>query len=182
MLFGAVPSAVDPFTERFGDRVGPERLALVQRLAPRAPEVVDRVWRPPFVVAHGDYRLDNMMFGTGDGAPPISVLDWQACRLAPPGLDAAIFLSSCLDTETRRATERGQLEAYVDGLAAAGVEGFGFDAAWQSYRAASLYPFLLCVFTSITLEQTERGDAMWTQLLCGAADLVLDTDAAAVLD
>jgi hypothetical protein len=182
MLFGAVPTAVEPFRERFGDRVGPERLALVERLAPRAPEVVDKVFKPPFVVAHGDYRLDNMMFGTAPGAPGISVLDWQACRLGPPGLDAAIFLSSCLDADTRRASERDALQVYADGLAAAGVTGFGFDDVWESYREASLYPFLLCVFTSITLEQTERGDAMWTQLLSGAADLVADLDAGAVLD
>lgn len=181
MLFDAVPGAVEPFTERFGPRVEPHQLELVQRLAPRAPEVVDRVWQPPFVVAHGDYRLDNMLFGTGGEEAPLTVIDWQACRLAPPGLDAAIFLSTCLDIEERRASERKRLERYVEGLGAAGVTGFTFDDAWQSYRASSLYPFLLCVFTAVTLEQTERGDAMWTKLLQGAAELILDTEADTVL-
>lgn len=182
MLFGAVPAAVEKFKERFGERIEPHHMALVEALAPRAPEVVDAVWKTPLVLAHGDYRLDNMLFGNVPSAPPLTVIDWQTTCLAPPGLDAAVFLASSVDTDTRRATERRLLEEYVDGLAAAGVRGFGYTDAWESYRAASLSPFLLSVFTSITLEQTERGDAMWTQLLRGAAEVVADTEAARLLD
>lgn len=181
MLFGAVPAAVAGFTERFGDRLEPHHVTLVESLAPRAPEVVDVVWKPPFVVGHGDYRLDNMVFGRVPPAAPLAVVDWQTACLAPPGLDIAVFLASSVDTGTRRATERGLLEEYVDGLAEAGVRGFGHADAWQSYRAASLSPFLLSVFTSVTLQRTERGDAMWTQLLRGAAELVADTEAARLL-
>jgi phosphotransferase family enzyme len=182
MLFGAVPSAIEKFKERFGERIEPHHMALVEALAPRAPEVFDVVWKPPFVVAHGDYRLDNMLFGRVPWAPPLTVIDWQTTCLAPPGLDVAVFLASSVNAQTRRATERGLIEEYVDGLAAAGVRGFGYAAAWESYRAASLSPFLLSVFTSVTLQQTERGDAMWTQLLRGSADLVADTEAARLLD
>lgn len=182
MLFGAVPAAVEQFKARFGERIESHHMALIEALAPRAPEIVDALWKPPLVVAHGDYRLDNMFFGRAPSAPLLTVIDWQTTCLAPPGLDAAVFLASSVDTETRRAIERGLLEEYVDGLAEAGVRGFGYADAWESYRAASLSPFLLSVFTSITLEQTERGDAMWTQLLQGAAELVADTEAARLLD
>ncbi len=181
LLFGAVPAAIKEFMERFGELIEPRHVALVEALAPRAPEVVDVVWKPPFVAGHGDYRLDNMMFGRVPPAAPLAVVDWQTTCLAPPGLDVAVFLASSVDTETRRVIERGLLEEYIDGLAEAGVRGFGHDDAWQSYRAASLSPFLLSVFTSVTLQRTERGDAMWTQLLRGAAELVDDTGAARLL-
>ncbi|TXC93946.1 aminoglycoside phosphotransferase family protein [Streptomyces sp. ISID311] len=182
MLFGAVPGAVDEFTKRFGDQLEPRHMALVETLAPRAPQAFEAVWKPPFVVAHCDYRLDNMLFGTVPTAPALTVVDWQTTCLGPPGLDAAVFLASSVDTETRRTIERSLLDSYVDGLKEAGVRDFGPADAWESYRAAALSPFLLTVFTSVTLEQTERGDAMWTRLLRGAAELVSDTEAARLLD
>ena len=181
-LFTAVPGALGPFRERFADRLEQRHMALVEALAPRAPEIFDAIWRPPFVLAHCDYRLDNMLFGTTPQAPPLAVIDWQTVCLAPPGLDLAVFLASSVDTETRRGIERRLIEEYADGLAEAGVRGFGPVQAWQSYRTASLSPFLLTVFVAVALQRSERGDAMWTQLLRGAAELVADVDAAGVLD
>jgi hypothetical protein len=178
MLFAQVPHCVGPFRERFAGRLTPEHLALVEELAPRAPSVTQAAWQPPFVVGHGDYRLDNMMFGGTEDDPPIAVLDWQGARLAPPLLDAAIFLSACLTPDERREHERDLLHRYHSRLSAAGVGDFSLEQCWESYRACSLYPFLLTVAVSVTIAQTERGDAMWSRLLAGAADLVLSTGAA----
>lgn len=182
MLFAGVEPALDLFAERFGDRVEPEHLALIRKLAPKAVTVPSRFWKAPLIVAHGDYRLDNMMFGVAPDAPPISIIDWQATRLAPPLLDAAIFLGSCLDTEDRRAHEQDLLHDYHDGLCARGVKDFSFEDCWYSYRHSSFYPLLIVASVSVTLEQTERGDAMWARLARGCADLALDVDAAALLD
>jgi hypothetical protein len=181
-LFAAVPAAIDGFERRFGERLEAQHMNLIRGLVPRTSEAFDAIWRPPFVIAHGDYRLDNMLFGTEPPAPALTVVDWQTVCLGPPGLDVAVFLASSVDTGTRRSTERDLLKSYVDGLAQAGVRGFGYDQAWESYRRASLSPLLLSVFTSVALERTERGDAMWLQLLRGAAQLVADTEAARVLD
>ena len=178
MLFAQVPHCVGPFRERFAGRLAPEHLALVEELAPQAPAVTRTIWQPPFVVGHGDYRLDNMMFGSTPEDPPIVVLDWQGARLAPPLLDAAIFLSACLTPRERRDHERDLLNRYHSRLTEAGVGGFSREHCWESYRACSLYPFLLTVAVSVTIAQTERGDAMWARMLGGAADLVLSTDAA----
>ncbi|HEX3611267.1 MAG TPA: phosphotransferase [Sporichthyaceae bacterium] len=178
MLFAQVPQCIELFRERFAHRLDPEHLALVEQLAPLAPVVTDAVWKPPFVVAHGDYRLDNMMFGITAADPPIVVLDWQGARLAPPLLDAAIFLTTALDPGLRGELERDLLGQYLDDLKTAGVRGFEAQDCWESYRACSLYPFLLTVAVSVTISRTERGDQMWTRMLTGAADLVLTTGAA----
>lgn len=182
MLFGAVPMAVEPFIERFAPRLDPEHIDLVRRLGPKAPAYPDAVWKRPFVVAHGDYRLDNMMFGTGPDAPPISVIDWQATRLAPPLIDAAIFLGSCVSPEERRTIEKDLLGRYHDGLVQRGVTGFSLDDCFESYRRSSLYPFLLTVAVSMTLERTERGDAMWARMLRDTAELINATGAADILE
>jgi aminoglycoside phosphotransferase (APT) family kinase protein len=182
MLFAAVQPAVDLFLERFADRLQPEHLDLVRRLAPHAAGYRARVWEPPYVIAHSDYRLDNMLFGRTPDAPPISVVDWQGTRLGPPLLDAAVFLASCVTPEDRRAHQRDLLRSYHDRLVTAGVSGFSYDDCQESYRRCSLWPFLLGIAVSVTVVQTERGDAMWARLVSGAAELVLDTGAAELLD
>lgn len=181
MLFGAVPHLIEPFIERFGDRLSTEDLDLIRAVGPHSPEAVDLIWSPPFVVGHGDFRLDDMIFGHPGEAPPVCLVDWQTCGIATPGLDVAVFLSTCVDIERRRSQEQDLLGAWVDGLAAAGVADFGFEAACASYRAASLYPLLMCVATATTLEQTERGDRMWARLIAGAVALVRDSDAGALV-
>jgi aminoglycoside phosphotransferase (APT) family kinase protein len=181
MFFEAAGHGLQPFLDRFGDSLQTDQIELVERLAPRAGRAFEEIWRPPFVVAHGDYRLDNMMFGTTTDAPRICVVDWQVVRNAPPGIDLAVFLATCVDVETRRATERDRLRAWVDGLTGAGVEGFTFNDAWQNYRCASLYPLLICIATAATLGQTERDDRLWRRISQGAAALVTDTEADRIL-
>jgi aminoglycoside phosphotransferase (APT) family kinase protein len=181
MFFEAAGRGLQPFLDRFGDSLESDQIELVERVAPRAGSAFDEIWRPPFVVAHGDYRLDNMMFGTTVDAPRICVVDWQVARSAPPGIDLAVFLATCVDVQTRRATERDHLRAWVDGLNGAGVKGFTFDDAWQSYRSASLYPLLICIAAAATLGQTERDDRLWRQISQGAAALVTDTEADRIL-
>jgi aminoglycoside phosphotransferase (APT) family kinase protein len=181
MFFEAADQGLRPFLDLFGDCLEKDQIELVKRLAPQAGRVFDEIWRPPFVVAHGDYRLDNMLFGTTADAPPICVVDWQVARNAPPGIDLAVFLGTCVDVETRRATERDHLRAWVDGLARAGVEKFTFDDAWHSYRCGALYPLLICIATGATLGQTERDERLWRQIIQGAAALVTDTEADRIL-
>jgi hypothetical protein len=182
VMFDAVAPAIEPFKEAYGHRLEPEHVALVERLGPLASTWPAKALVDPLVVIHGDYRLDNMLFGTAPGTPAISVLDWQACRLGPPLLDHSIFLGSCMSTEERRAHEPDLLRGYHDGLVAAGVRDFTFEDCMESYRISVLYPFLLTVSMSLFLAHTDRDRDVWTQLLRGTAELVLDLDAAAVLE
>jgi hypothetical protein len=74
------------------------------------------------------------------------------------------------------------LRVYHDGLRAAGVNDFSFEDCRQSYRVSSLYPFLLTIAVSVTLQRTERGDQMWAQMFSNSAAIVADTGADALLD
>jgi hypothetical protein len=181
MLFDSVPAAVEPFKRAYADRLEPRHIALIERLGPNAPQWPTAALIAPLVVVHGDFRLDNMMFGTTPQAPPIAILDWQATRLGPPLLDHSIFLGSCMSTEDRRAHEWDLLRSYHERLLAAGVTGFDWNDCIQSYRISALYPLLLTVSFSLLLGKTERDRDMWTQLLRGAADLVYDHDAGDLL-
>jgi Phosphotransferase enzyme family len=181
-VLSPVAASVEPFLARFGDRLGPEHVEIVRRMGPKAAMYRERVWKSPFVIAHTDYRLDNMMFGRDRGAPPISVIDWQAARMGPPLLDPAIFLATCMRTEQRREHERGLLRAYHDGLMAAGVRGFSFEDCLESYRRCSPFPLLGAIPVSVTVVKSERGDEMWARIVRGCANVVIDTGADDLLD
>ncbi|EFG78591.1 phosphotransferase enzyme family [Mycobacterium parascrofulaceum ATCC BAA-614] len=181
LLFAAVEPLIEAFVARFHNRVDPTHLELAKRLSPAAAGSAQRLWGPPFVIAHGDYRLDNMMFARLGGAPPVSVIDWQGARLGPPLLDVAIYLGSCLGVDERRAHQDRLLHLYHDRLRAAGVDDFSFAQCQDSYRVSSLYPFLLTIAVSMTLQQTERGDQMWAQMFTNSASIVADTGADALL-
>lgn len=182
LLFDPVASAVEPFKAAYGDRLEPEHLALVERLGPKASAWPAKALVDPLVVIHGDFRLDNMMFGVAADTRPITILDWQGCRLGPPLLDLSVFLGSCMSTEDRRAHERDLLRGYHEGLLAEGVRDFSFDDCLESYRISALYPFLLTVSMSMFLAHTDRDREVWTQFLRGTAELVSDVGADALLD
>ena len=103
VIFDSMSAGIGPFIERFGHGLDPEHVKLFESVLPRAGEWV-RNWKAPSVVQHGDFRTDNVMFGTTEDAPPVTVIDFQTVRVGPPGVDPAYFLGSSLPTETRRAS------------------------------------------------------------------------------
>jgi aminoglycoside phosphotransferase (APT) family kinase protein len=184
LLFDGVPDALPAFRERFADRLESDHMKLVEHLAPKGAQYPTRAWRGPMVVAHGDFRLDNVMFrdpGT-DAGLEACVIDWQSLRLAPPLIDAAIWLSSCLSPDQRRTHQDALLHRYHDRLVAGGVNGFTYSDCLASLRVCSLYTFLAGVGVSVTLARSDRGDAMFAAMIAQAAEFVRDLDADTVLD
>jgi len=169
MLFDNVEPSLPMFLERFGGLLESQHIALLERLAPKASSW-PRLWREPLVVMHGDYRLDNMMFNPDPDAPAV-ILDWQAVRLGPPLVDAAVYLGGCLDPETRREHQRGLLGEYHQHLLAAGIDGFTFDDCWHQYRWGVFWGLLLAVPMVMMLERTERGDQLFSGMVRAYADL-----------
>ncbi|CQD20159.1 aminoglycoside phosphotransferase [Mycobacterium lentiflavum] len=182
LLFDGVPAALPRFRERFGDRLERHQLKAVERLAPKGAEYPRAAWRGPLVVSHGDFRLDNVLFAQDSGTLRAKVIDWQSLRLAPPMIDAAIWLASCLSPDERRTHQDALLHRYHEGLLAAGVRDFGFTDCLASLRICSLYVFLLSVGISVTIAQSDRGDEMFAGMVARAADFVTDLGAETVLD
>jgi hypothetical protein len=179
MLFAAVEPALEPFLARFGPRLEPEQIALLERTAPLAMGWAERFLAGPAVVVHGDYRMDNLMFPPAGGAA--AVLDWQVVRLGPPLVDACVYLGGCLSAADRRAHERDLLREYHARLVAAGVGGFSFDDCWASYRWCVFWGFFLSAAMALQLEQSERGDDLFAGMFRSYADHVVELDAEGLL-
>lgn len=178
-VFDMMAQGLPPLVARFGDHLDPEHVRLFEAVLPKAGEWV-RGWKAPTVVQHGDFRPDNTLLGTAPGTPPVTVIDFQTVRLAPPGLDPANFLASALSTETRRASERDLIAEYHRGLVAAGVEDWSFDDCWDGYREGALYAVFLFVGMAGQVESTERGDRLIVDLVGRYANMAIDLDSAKV--
>ncbi|MEB3061938.1 ecdysteroid 22-kinase family protein [[Mycobacterium] zoologicum] len=180
-LFDEVPGQAQAILARFGDKLEPEHVTLIERVAPLAPKWV-RSWGTPRVVQHGDYRLDNMLLATHPGAPRIIVVDWQTVRLGPPTIDASYYLGVSLSVEQRRHHEKDLMADYHRSLIAAGVRDWSWDDCWLEYRTQSIYGLYMALAFGAQVKQTERGDAMFAMATRVYADLALDHDAAKLLE
>ena len=124
-----LPVVLERFDECFP--AGTRRLA--EALGLRVAAHFAGVAAGPRTFVHGDYRGENMLFGTGaDGE--FAVVDWQGCGLGAGLYDVAYFLGANLATDDRRRIEREALEEYHDIVCRLGAEGFTFDDCWRAYR------------------------------------------------
>lgn len=180
-LLEAIYKEVWPgFVARFAERLPPECLALAERLADHL-----EAWatpRPgPLTVTHGDYRLDNMLFGSPEGGAPLAVVDWQTPALGVALGDASYFLGAGLPVDERRKHERELLREYHGALRAAGVLDLDWDTCFEQYRRFSFAGVVMAVVASMIVGQSERGDAMFTVMAERHATHALDLEAEAVL-
>ncbi|MGA8332704.1 MAG: phosphotransferase, partial [Mycobacterium sp.] len=92
------------FVDRYGDRIAPQHRMVCERLVGAfdgylAQEAADgRI----FGLVHGDYRLDNLLFGADRTARPLTVVDWQTVTWGPAMTDLAYFLGCALPVTDRR--------------------------------------------------------------------------------
>ncbi|HYF27039.1 MAG TPA: phosphotransferase [Baekduia sp.] len=171
-----VSQLLAPFLERYGDRIAPEHAEVCRRFVPVLDAFAEDV-RPPLGIVHGDYRLDNLLFGDGT----CKVVDWQTVAWGPCMTDVAYFIGGGLRIEDRRAHEEELVRLYHDELLAQGVEGFTWEACWEGYRRGTFHGILMTIAASMVVQRTDRGDDMFMTSLERGAQQVLDLDALALL-
>ena len=122
------------------------------------PALLGRLDGMTRTLAHGDLRLDNLLFGVGED--PLWVVDWQIVVHAPGIFDVAYFLSQSVPVELRRSIESEALVSYRKRLVDLGVAAPSLDELWEGYRIASLYCFAYPVIGAAAVDPTERGVAL----------------------
>jgi hypothetical protein len=168
------------FIERYDARLGPEHRAVVERFVARLdPWLADR--EGPFSIVHGDYRLDNVLFGRPGSPKPLTVVDWQTVSWGPPLLDASYFLGAGLGVADRRAQERALVREYYEGLLALGVKGFPWEECWEEYRRRTFHGVLMAVIAPMLVVRTERGDDMFMTSIARHAQQIIDLRAEELL-
>src|SRR5262249_30982820 len=85
-----------PFVEKEGDRLPPAVRRIGEHLEACFPIAWEQLARPPRTIAHGDFRLDNLLFPPIPGGDSIAVVDWQGTRRGHGMFDAGYFLCESL--------------------------------------------------------------------------------------
>ncbi|MCK0174314.1 MULTISPECIES: phosphotransferase [Mycobacteriaceae] len=169
------------FCERYADRIASEHRIVCERLVEsfdahlEAEAAADR----PDGLVHGDYRLDNMLFGQAGADRPLTVVDWQTVTWGPAFTDVAYFLGCALPSDDRRAHYDDLLGAYHTELAA--HTAVDLDTVRDGVRRQSFFGVMMAIISSMLVERTDRGDELFMTMLARHCAHVLDTDALAIL-
>ncbi len=165
------------FMARYHDHMPAEHRDLLHRFTGKLDGWVSS--RPgPRSLVHGDFRLDNMLFGS---VTPLVVVDWQTISIGNPVADISYFLGAGLLPEVRRTHEVEMVSIYHQALLAQGVTGFGFDECFRDYRRYSFSGLVMAVIASMLVVRTRRGDEMFMVMANRHAQQALELDAEALL-
>lgn len=150
------------FLDRLGDRLHPDDHATLRACVPVIADWL--VARPErFTLIHGDYRLDNLLF-TDTRPPTVTAVDWQTVNLGLPARDLAYFITTALDTPTRRTGEDALITTYHRRLTELGVTDHPLDDCRQDHRFAALQGPLITILGAAYSTPGDRGDAMFATM------------------
>jgi len=166
------------FVDRYRDRLDRDHLALCDRfIGVLGPWLTARP--PATTVTHGDFRLDNLLFLSGEARP--YVVDWQTAAWGRAASDLAYFIGGCLSVDDRRRHQEVLVDGYYAALEAAGITGFGRDRLDREYRTLCFGGLVMAIGASMLVKRTERGDEMFVTSVARFAQQALDFDAEATL-
>ena len=175
-LGALLPMAWDSFVERYQSALDPVTLETGAELVGLLAATPVR-HRPVRTAIHGDFRLDNMLFGTSAGGRPLTVVDWQTVQLGVGAQDVAYFLGNAFEPGLRRSCERALLARYhralVDDYA---VVDYPFAQCWSEYVTFAHASLVMAIWASMLVGRTDRGDAMFLAMASRSAQMAADLD------
>jgi hypothetical protein len=167
----------DVMMSTFGDHIPDGIAPLRNRILASAAPMYDWMTSGTCTVVHGDFRLDNLLFGEPGTRDELVVLDWQAIRATRGIQDFTYLVSHCMDAEERRRHEFSLLQLYVDTLARLGV-AYDMDQARSDYIRAALYLVQYVIWiTGVNINSHERAVRRKQKLVERAFGTLLDHDA-----
>ncbi len=156
----------DGAIEKFPQLIPEHMRAIREDFHAAVPNLQAFMGTPPVTLVHGDYRMENLLYGCKAGHDPVAVIDWQGPLLARGLNDVALFLGQSTKTRIRRTHEKRLLERYLRGLEADGTDTLRFDAVWEDYRRTILYNWLYVIVVAGTLDSSnERAYAWMSEML-----------------
>lgn len=181
-MHGLYNQMLPTFLKRFAAALEPEEADIIRRLGACRDAPLFQPMGRPFCLEHRDYRLDNLLIDETAAGPRVVVVDWQGLRVGRPLNDVALLIGGGLAPDLRREVEEDILRNYHAALLKAGVGDFSWEQCWHEYRRASFAGFGLTVVAAVAVQQTERGDAMFTMMARRHARHALDLGAHEFLD
>ncbi len=163
----------------FEDSLPSEAVTLGGRLTEILGDLMNDVAAPPFTLAHGDARHENLLFDPDDeGAAPY-VIDWQFVARGRGVMDVAYYLTQSGPPDIAAAHERALVERYHEELCRGGVTNYSAARCWEDYRRFAYYAMVYPVFAAgLADPDNDEQRAALAVILERAVSAVLRLDAA----
>ncbi len=147
--------------ERFEPVINQTYLNRLDEFLAGIPRLQAMMNKGPVTLCHGDFRMENLLYGVQPSHDGVVVIDWQGPLRAQGMNDVALFLGQSTQTSVRRDHERQLIARYVDGLTALGVPGLAFESAFEAYRASVLYNWVYITVVGGTLDVSNPKAHAW---------------------
>ena len=168
-LFSSFLSRYKSDLSKLAIEVGNNFLPLLHQWLHAAPD--------PICLTHGDFRLDNLMFGR-EAERSLVIVDWQTVSFGLGISDISYFLGSGLLPALRSQHEKILVQEYYEVLKSyLDPYTYTFSECWNGYRRQSFGGYLMAIVAAMLVERTQRGDQMFLAMLERHADQVVQLDA-----
>ena len=151
----------DGLMEKFGDYLTPlyrqHHAAFLERL----PYLQAGMDTAPVTLCHGDYRMENLLYGNQPHHDAAAVIDWQGPLRARGMNDVALFLGQSTQIDVRRSHERALIDRYASGLKEAGIDAGDSIELWNEYRYSLLYNWVYVTVVAGTLDTSNETAFAW---------------------
>ena len=152
--------------EFFGEFVSSEINAKKNNYLNSIASLQAKLDQAPRTFIHGDFRMDNMLFGQKPTHDPLMVVDFQGPLKGNGIYDVAYFLGHSVQTEVRQESEESLIKKYVETINGHGITDYNFDKAWKDYRIAILYAWTVAVVIAGTMDPAnDRGFAWMSKMV-----------------
>jgi hypothetical protein len=158
----AYESAWPRVQEFFADLITEQVKTFGDAYGARIPALLAKLCEPPLVLAHGDWRLDNMFVTPDDD---VIAVDWQLIDRSVGPRDLAYFVTGSIDVSDP-AEYQTAFTHYLSDLAGHGVRP---DEAWayEMYRYGAVLGFVYPVIAAgaLTIEDPRHLEVTRSMLI-----------------
>lgn len=169
------------FEDRYSESMSSEQRDVCQRWVAGFQDhrAAEAERNPPMGLVHGDFRLDNLLFGRPGAQRPLTIVDWQTVTWGEAMSDLSYFLGCAVPNELRCARWDDLVQTYHRAL---GPDcPLSLAEVREGVRRASFMGVTMAIAASMVVERTERGDAMFLTMLERNCRHVVQTNALELL-
>lgn len=180
ILKGAHLQFLPVFEEHWADKFDPMVGRVARALGERYDQYLEMLMAMPWTLAHQDFRLDNLLFGTPGSKEELVVLDWQLVQKSTGLTDLQYFIAGNLRSDVRKKLTDDLVRLYHDGLQENGVRDYTLAQCKDDFvRSSTVLGFYLVTgLANIDPNNyAERGHDVIELLYGSLADAIVEYEA-----
>ena len=157
-------SAWPKFVDQAGNSIPEDVRQLGEAMVGNMQMVDDFMDSGSPTLVHGDYRIENMLFGEKDGEPNCWIVDWEDVFYGSGMIDVSWFLGGCLPIEVVQ-YEKGLLRLYHQELLSNGIENYTWVQCYVEYCNAMYSSFVQGVLSATLGANRSKQEKQFARMI-----------------